>query len=108
MKNESGHMYQDVRFTLRKEGFTYLPPFASTLDARNLDFTIYRKLIQSAKDSGDYDFIIVDVEAGYSRWRIQLLQDSDKVMLITLQDDVSIKCAISQNALISEIMRNIW
>ena len=58
-------------------------------DARNLDFTIYRKLIQSAKDSGDYDFIIVDVEAGYSRWRIQLLQDSDKVMLITLQDDVS-------------------
>ena len=63
MKNESGHMYQDVRFTLRKEGFTYLPPFASTLDARNLDFTIYRKLIQSAKDSGDYDFIIVDVEA---------------------------------------------
>lgn len=89
MKNESGHMYQDVRFTLRKEGFTYLPPFASTLDARNLDFTIYRKLIQSAKDSGDYDFIIVDVEAGYSRWRIQLLQDSDKVMLITLQDDVS-------------------
>lgn len=89
MKNEQEHMYQNVRFTLRKEGFTYLPPFKSTLDARNLDFTIYRKLIQSAKDSGDYDFIIVDVEAGYSRWRIQLLQDSDKVMLITLQDDVS-------------------
>ena len=59
MKNEQEHMYQNVRFTLRKEGFTYLPPFKATLDAR------------------------------YSRWRIQLLQDSDKVMLITLQDDVS-------------------
>ena len=44
---------------------------------------------QSHIDSGEYDFIIIDVEAGYSRWRIQLLQDSDKVMLITLQDDVS-------------------
>ena len=52
-------------------------------------FTIYRKIIQNAKESGEYDFIIIDVEAGYSRWRIQLLQDSDKVMLITLQDDVS-------------------
>ena len=62
MKNEQEHMYQNVRFTLRKEGFTYLPPFKSTLDARNLDFTIYRKLIQSAKDSGDYDFIIVNVK----------------------------------------------
>ena len=82
-------MYENIRFTLRKEGFSYLPPFNTTLDARNLDFTIYRNIIQDAKRSGEYDFIIVDVEAGYSRWRIQLLQDSDKVMLITLQDDVS-------------------
>ena len=85
----TGHMYEDIRFTLHKEGFSYLPPFSTTLDARNLDFTIYRKIIQNAKESGEYDFIIIDVEAGYSRWRIQLLQDSDKVMLITLQDDVS-------------------
>ena len=89
LKNDTGHMYEDIRFTLHKEGFSYLPPFSTTLDARNLDFTIYRKIIQNAKESGEYDFIIIDVEAGYSRWRIQLLQDSDKVMLITLQDDVS-------------------
>ena len=34
-------------------------------DARNLDFTIYKNLIQNAKESGDFDFIIVDLEAGY-------------------------------------------
>ena len=89
LKQYSGDMYENIRFTLRKEGFSYLPPFNTTLDARNLDFTIYRNIIQDAKKSGEYDFIIVDVEAGYSRWRIQLLQDSDKVMLITLQDEVS-------------------
>ena len=86
LKNDTGHMYEDIRFTLHKEGFSYLPPFSTTLDARNLDFTIYRKIIQNAKESGEYDFIIIDVEAGYSRWRIQLLQDdvsTNKMRYIT-------------------------
>ena len=89
VKTDAEDMYHHIRFTLRQEEFTYLPPFMTTLDARNLDFTIYEKIIRTAKESGEYDFIIVDIEVGYSRERIRLLQESDKVMLITLQDAVS-------------------
>ena len=61
----------------------------STLDARNLTFEIYEKLIRGAKESGEYDFIIVDVEAGYSQERVKLLLEADKVMLVTMQDMAS-------------------
>lgn len=89
IKEDATHIYQNIRFFLRKENFTYLPPFLSTLDARNLSFGIYAKIISGAKESGEYDFIIVDIEAGYEQSRIQLLQGADKVMLITMQDVMS-------------------
>lgn len=89
MKNEQEHMYQNVRFTLRKEGFTYLPPFKSTLDARNLDFTIYRKIYSQRKTVEIMTLLLWMWKQDTADGEYQLLQDSDKVMLITLQDDVS-------------------
>lgn len=89
IKDDENNIYHNIRYYIRKESFAYLPPFMTTLDARNLDFGVYKKIISGAKKSGEYDFIIVDVEAGYSSGRIELLQIADKVMLVMLQDAVS-------------------
>lgn len=91
IKDDLNHIYTNVRHFIRKEGFSYLPPFQMTLDALNLDFSIYQNLIGTAKESGEYDFIIVDIEAGYEKERIELLQKSDKVLLILMQDAASMK-----------------
>lgn len=91
IKEDLNHIYTNVRHFVRKEGFAYLPPFQMTLDALNLDFSIYGNVIRTAKESREYDFIIVDIEAGYDRERIELLQNADKVLLILLQDAVSVR-----------------
>ncbi len=91
IKDDLNHVYTNVRHFIRKEGFFYLPPFQMTLDALNLNFSIYQNLIQTAKESKEYDFIIVDIESGYDRERIELLQKADKVLLILMQDVQSVK-----------------
>ena len=89
IKEDAGHIYQNIRSFIRKEGFSYITPFLSTLDARNLSYDIYLNLIRGARESKEYDFIIVDIEAGYEANRVQLLQEADKVLLITMQDAIS-------------------
>ncbi len=90
IKNSCGNDYAGLKRFMRKEYFDYLPAFYSTLDARGLDFKIYHNLIISAKNSGEYDFIIVDIEAGYKTSILELLEDADKVLVVTLQDEISV------------------
>lgn len=89
IKDDKNHIYHNIRPFIRKELFSYIPPFLTTLDARNLDFSIYGRLIKDAKESKKYDFIIVDIEAGYSHGKVNLLQEASRVLLITKQDPVA-------------------
>lgn len=90
IKADANNIFHNVKKFIRKEDFEYLPPFSYTLDACNLNFDIYEKLIVGAKESGNYDFIVVDVETGYSHMRTRLIELADRVMLITLQDKISV------------------
>ena len=76
IKEDAGHIYQNIRSFIRKEGFSYIPPFLSTLDARNLSYDIYLNLIRGARESKEYDFIIVDIEAGYKS--VELMKEHVK------------------------------
>ena len=88
IKEDAGHIYQNIRSFIRKEGFSYIPPFLSTLDARNLSYDIYLNLIRGARESKEYDFIIVDIEAGYEANRVQFImqnldfRDHEKYLVI--------------------------
>lgn len=90
LKNDLNHIYTNVRPFIRKEGFSYLPPFQVTLDALNLEESVYENLVRTAKESKEYDFIIVDIEAGYSREKMGLLQQADRALVILLQDELSV------------------
>jgi MinD-like ATPase involved in chromosome partitioning or flagellar assembly len=61
----------------------------SALDSRNISNEMYKYLIRDAKASNDYDYIVVDVEAGYSNDRIELMTMADKVILVILPDAIS-------------------
>lgn len=82
--------YVNVKPFIKKENFSYIPPFMATLDALNLSSQVFVHLVRSAKESKDYDFVIVDIEAGYSLTRTELLTVSDKVIMVMLQDQMSL------------------
>ncbi|MCR5830205.1 MAG: hypothetical protein K6F93_07680 [Lachnospiraceae bacterium] len=82
-------MYDAVKRVIRKEGFSYLPPFGLPLISLGVDYGIYEKLAESAKKSKEYDFIIVDADSGFDRYKASLLKLSDKVVVVTKQDKAS-------------------
>lgn len=82
--------YACLKSCFRKEAFTYLPPFKAALISLGLKFDIYEKIVLSAKESNEYDYIIVDVDSGYNESVANLMGKSDKVFLITKQDSKSI------------------
>lgn len=90
IRSDENHIYGNIRPYIRREGFWYIPPFQATLEALNLDYSIYSRLIQGAKESGDYDYIIVDIEAGYSTEKMELLKLADKVLIVLLPDPISL------------------
>lgn len=86
MREDEENVYEATKPFIRKEVFSYVPPFFTTLDSVNLEEGIYKKLIVGAKASGEYDYVIVDIDAGYSITRMELLECSDKVLMIVEQD----------------------
>ncbi len=90
IKDDITNSYHNLKPFIRREGFAYIPPFLATLDAVNIEEQFYEKLIQNAKSSKDFDYIIVDIEAGYNRMRANLLEISDVVLMIVLQDKESV------------------
>lgn len=90
IRDDRNHVYHNIRHFLRTEGFSYVPPFGATLDALNLDSGIFVNLVRTAKESRDFDYIIVDIESGYSRVGVELLEQSDKVLMVMRQDELSL------------------
>ncbi len=90
IRSAEDNVYSNLKSFLHTEGFYYLPPLISSLDSRNISNEIYKKIILEAKESKDYDYIIVDIEAGYSNRRIDLMMIADKVILTILPDAISV------------------
>lgn len=92
--------YSDIRHIIRKELFSYVPPFKAALMSLGLDYSVYEKIILSAKQSGDFDFIIVDADVTFDEDKASLLNLSDKVVIITNQSLVSV---LATNILVTNI-----
>lgn len=96
----SDSLYSDIKHVLRKEMFLYLPPFKAALMSLGLNFSVYLKIIEGAKQSGDYDFIIVDTETVFDENKAALLNAADKVVIVTTQSTAAVS---STGTLISNI-----
>lgn len=90
LREDLNRTYYNIKHFTRRENFVYIPPFMATLDALDLSSQVFVNLVKTAKESKEYDFIIVDIEAGYSRTRTELLEISDKVIMVMLQDKMSL------------------
>lgn len=82
--------YAKLRQLFRRELFVYLPPFRASLVALGLDYAVYERIALAAKRSGDFDFIIVDADAGFDEAKASLLNVADKVVIVTRQTASSV------------------
>lgn len=100
LANPTENIYTDIKHVLRKELFTYLPPFKASLLSLGLDYSVYRKIILSARKSGDYDFIVVDADITFDEEKADLLSIADRVIIVTKQSKASV---VATNILVSNI-----
>lgn len=93
-------IYKGIKHVIRNEHFGYLPPFKNALVSLELNYSIYEKIAFSAKKSGEYDFIILDVETVFDADKAKLFSLADKVVVVTGQTK---KSAYATNMLVSNI-----
>lgn len=98
--NPAARIYEDIKHVIRKEGFCYLPEFKASLMSVGIEYCVYRKIAESAKGSGDFDFIIIDAESTFDEEKTRLLDVADKVIVVTEQ---SLNAVQATNTFLSNI-----
>lgn len=93
-------VYQEIRHIIRKEEFSYLPPFKAPLMSLGLHYSVYRKIAASAKKTNEYDFIIIDADPVFDEEKAALIGEADKVVIVTRQTEDSV---LATDALVSNI-----
>lgn len=93
-------IYSEIKHVIRKELFSYLPPFKAALMSLGLNYSVFEKIIVSAKKSGDFDFIIVDADVTFDEDKAALLNLADKVIVVVKQTLASV---LATNILVSNI-----
>ena len=78
-------IYCEIKHTIRKEIFSYLPAFKASLMSVGLKYSIFEQIALSAKKSGEFDFIVIDAESTFDEKKTKLLDIADKVIFVTEQ-----------------------
>ena len=70
-------------------GFDYLLPFKQSLSSLNITLNNFKYLIEKIKESGLYEYIIVDTSNELTADKSMLMGYCDKVIILTTQDESS-------------------
>lgn len=83
-------MHSEIKPYLRNEMFAYLPPFPVALNAAGLTLSCFLNLIKAARESGDYDYVVVDTDSVFDDFKASLFNLADRVFLVVEQDAFSV------------------
>ena len=74
---------------VRQEEFYYLPPLPATAEFLQLPLNMYTEFIRQARDTGQYDYIVVDTDNGCSPATAGFIALGDIVTVVVCQDGLS-------------------
>ena len=100
LANPSESIYTDIKHVIRKEIFSYLPPFKAALLSLGIPYTVFLEIIKAARESGDYDVIVVDADVAFDEEKAELINIADKVLIVTNQ---SLAAVFATNVLVSNV-----
>lgn len=89
IKNSKREIYSKIRPLVYGEKFDCIPPFGAALSSLDLDFSIYKDIIDAFKDSKEYDVIIVDTDSVFDEGKADLITEADKVVIVVKQTKVA-------------------
>lgn len=72
-----------------EDGFFYLPPSANSLSSAGGDLRALYEFAGAARASGEFDYVVVDVDSSYTNAKGVLMTNADKVLIVYQQDRVS-------------------
>jgi cellulose biosynthesis protein BcsQ len=93
-------IYDEIKHVIRKEKFYYLPPFKAPLLSLGINASVYKEIISEAKKSAEYDYIIVDTDHIFNEAKTELIDISDRVIMLMRQTRKDI---FEMNTLVSNI-----
>lgn len=98
--NVSDDIYDRIKHVIRKEVFSYLPPFKAALMSLGLSYSVYKEIAVSARKFADYDYIVMDVDSAFDEHMVELMGIADKVIMVTAQ---TFGAVYATNLLISNV-----
>lgn len=90
LHKEEGNRYDALKHWIRQEEFFYLPPFKAALPSLGLSEEIFLDFIRSARESYEYDYIIVDSDSNFNDFKMKLFNLSQRILFVLRQDPGSV------------------
>lgn len=83
---QNNNVYETIKSQIKNEGFDYVPAFKSPLESIGLNIELYKNLIEQAKASSNYDFIVVDTNSVFNMIKTELFEIADNVIILTTKN----------------------
>lgn len=87
LQQKSKYAYQVIQPMIASELYDILPPFPSALAALGIAPEQLMFLIDIIKNSGDYDYIVVDGGSDFTESTTKMMAYADQVLMVTAQDE---------------------
>ncbi len=99
LTKQNEYLYQNIKRYFRQQRFDYLPPFDYAVMSRGIPFSTFEKIADTARKSGEYDYVIVDTDTVYDEYKASLFGTADKVIIISKQNPDKLEAAaiLAQN-----------
>lgn len=90
LSEDTPDIFNRLRYAIRNEKFDYMPPFSGAISTHNINYKIYEKIVESAKQSKEYDVIVVDTDSVFDDDKAMLITKADKVLMVFEQSKQSV------------------
>ncbi len=100
LSEPSENVYNEIKHVVRKELFSYLPPFKAALMSLGLSYSVFGIIAKSAKHTGEYDYVVIDADTVFDEEKAELIQMADRVIVVTTQRKSSV---YATNVLVSNV-----
>lgn len=92
--------YEKIKPYIIHGNIDYIPPFATSLVSMGIDETIYRRIVEDAKKTSEYDLILVDTNSAFDLNKAFWLESADRVLIVT---ETTPQAVYSTNKLLENI-----
>lgn len=86
LRQHTGDAYDTLKDFIESDLIDCLPALKTGLGAYGVELGAYRRLAEDARDSGDYDYVIVDTDSSFDAEKLALFQISDVVAIPVVAD----------------------